>query len=153
MTCYFRVNGSRFDVEAFLRRSMLPPGRVYYRGDTRFPTLPKWPKRYTRSGFTVRIGPDTWELRNQIRPALVFLRKHRRELKRLSRFPGVQDIRLDFGVNMKEESMGQFFPLPGELIALCAPSNIGLEISVYRWDEWERSQRRASKARKRRPGR
>lgn len=143
MTCYFHAFGPRFDVNAYVKRSKLPVGNTYISGERRFPNSKTNKARYRNSGFSIRIGSETsWELRAQVRAVLKFLKIHKPELKKLSKCKGVKLLNIDFGVDAKEEALGQFFPLPPELVALCGALNIGLEISIYRWCEFEESQRK-----------
>ena len=98
MTCTLRAAGYNFAVDSFLRDSPFQPATVYERG------LPgvrgkTHPSSSPSSGFSVLVsaaGPG--DIRGQVRDAIAFLDQREQELRRLSRFPGVGDVFLDFTV-------------------------------------------------------
>jgi len=127
--CYFTASGQTFDVDSFLKRTTLDASAVCYRGQPL--KVPKG-KLQKVSGFSVTINDTRMfgDLSPQIPKALRFLRKHRRELLRLSRFPGVSDLRLVFPWCRPEGTYG-VERFPAELLELAGSRRIGIELSFY----------------------
>ncbi|HEY5909307.1 MAG TPA: hypothetical protein VJA21_01750 [Verrucomicrobiae bacterium] len=93
--CYFTARGRTFNVDSFLKRTTLDADALFYRGQPL--KVPKG-KLQKVSGLSVTINHTRvfGDLEPQIAKALRFLRKQQKELLRLSRFPGVSDLRLVF---------------------------------------------------------
>jgi hypothetical protein len=69
-------------------------------------------------------------LRLQIRHAQVFLEQYKRQLTRLRRTAGVEDMTLDFGI--ADRGMpAQFDYLPPQLLIAAGKLGIGIELSRY----------------------
>ena len=119
-------------MDLFLRRSTLDAQAVFYRGQPL--KVPKG-KLQKESGFSVTINHTRvfGELEPQIPKALRFLRKQRRELLRLSRFPGVSDLRLVFPCCRPEGTYG-VERFPAELLELVGSHRISIELSFYPGD-------------------
>lgn len=123
--CYFRAVGDEFDVDAFLIGSSLDADGVYHKGE------PMSPLRRTRpfTGFSITVS-ETWgDLRPQITDAIAFLREAELELSRLSSYPGVTDIRLDFACECHYVIQG--YSLPPELLLLAGSLGITIELTIY----------------------
>ena len=130
--CYFTASGQAFDVDSFLIRTTLDADAVFYRGQPL--RVPKG-KPLDRSGFSVTINHTKTfgDLTSQIPKALRFLRKRRRELLRLSRFPGVTDLRLVFPCCRPAGTYG-IERFPAELLELAGSRSIVIELSFYPGD-------------------
>lgn len=132
--CYFRATGDEFDVEAFIAGSSLDPDAIYHKGE------PVGHRGKVRpfTGFSVIVS-DTWgELRPQIADAISFLREGEYELSRLSRYPGVTDMRLDFPYERREGAAVQSDSLPPELLLLAGSLGITIELTLYPSEkEWD----------------
>jgi hypothetical protein len=126
--CYLNASGRKFDVDSFLQRTTLDANAVFYRGQT----LKVLKEKQQVSGFSVTICHTRvfGDLSPQIPKALKFLRKHQKELLRLSRFPGVSDLRLVFPCCQPEGTYG-VERFPAELVGLAGSCRIGIELSFY----------------------
>ena len=134
MSCYFRATGDRFDVDAFLASSSLVPDKVFHRGE---PCQANPERKRPFTGFAVLVAENFGRLCSQTTEVTTFLREHKLELSRLSRCPGVTDIRLDFGYDRDPEAAVQCDYLPPDLVALAGSLGIGIELSLYPRDEGE----------------
>ena len=131
MSCVLRVSGKKFASSEFAERTDLPVITVYVRGEPRLPrTRPNGEKHQT-SGVNIEVSrADFSNLRLQIRHAHAFLRRYKRQLARLWRTPGVEDMTLDFGVGERDVP-AQFDYFPPDLLTAAGRLKIGIEISRY----------------------
>ena len=108
---------------------LLVADALFYRGQPL--KVPKG-KLQQASGFSVTISRTRvfGDLSPQIPKALRFLRKHERQLLRLSRFAGVTDLRLVFPCCRPEGTYG-VERFPAELLELAGSRRIGIELSFY----------------------
>jgi hypothetical protein len=134
MSCYFRATGDNFDVDAFLASSSLVPDKVFHRGE---PCQVNPDRKRPFTGFAVLVAENFGRLCSQTTEVTTFLREHEPELSRLSRYPGVSDIRLDFGYDRDPEAAVQCDYLPPDLLALAGSLGIGIELSLYPRDDGE----------------
>ena len=135
MACTLSARGRDFDVESFLSRTRLPLKRAHFwvRGT---PTMRRLkPRRYQDSGFSEYVSRAGWyDLSAAIKDVLKFLRAHNKELGKLKRTRGVDDIMLDFGFDSRVGTEGiavQGEYLPVELLRLAGQLNIGIGLSLY----------------------
>ncbi len=123
--CVLHISGEHFDVDAFLSQSSLQPYRVHHRGE---------PSRrrevFSDSGLSLDISEADGQLSEEVSDAVRFLAEHESELRRLQSFPGVTDLRLDFGYYARDVA-AQFDYLPPELLARAGSLGIGIELSLY----------------------
>jgi hypothetical protein len=117
-----------FDVDAFLAASSFEPDNVFHRGQ-RGRILRGKPCSVT--GFTIQISEGFGQLRGHTEAATDFLREHEMELARLSRYPGVAEVYLDFGYDRRPEAAVQCDYLPPELLGLAGSLGIGIVLSLY----------------------
>jgi len=127
--CYFTASGRAFDVDSFLKRTTLEVNAVFYRGQPL--KIPQGQLQKT-SGFSVTVNHTRvfGDLEPQIPKALKFLRNHQAELRRLSCFPGVSDLRLVFPCCRPEGTCGVERFL-AELLELAGSRSIDIELSFY----------------------
>jgi hypothetical protein len=97
MTCTLRAIGSVFDVDAFLADSDLEGPAVFRRGEPRVPPSPGRPT-WGASGFNLAVSQSSGDLDEQVQETVHFLVEREDELRRLGRFPGVEEVCLDFGL-------------------------------------------------------
>lgn len=132
--CVLRVSGKSFDPGKYLASATLQPYSVFRAGDPRFASRPSGAK-HKESGFKVHVSRRSRSsLVGQTRDAIAFLRKHRRALLKLQRTRGVEDIRLDFPLDLRIDRKTvfvQFDYFPPELVTLAGAVGCGLEISIY----------------------
>ena len=66
--------------------------------------------------------------------AIAFLRRHEHALTKVRADPAVEDMRLDFRVDLRidrQNAMAQFDYFPPELVSRAGALGLGLEISIY----------------------
>lgn len=129
--CVLRASGDRFLPEKFLARSSFNACNVFSIGEPRGSSV------WHTSGFTVEVSAASGEnFGQQIEDALLFLDQYRDELIRLADEKELEDLRLDFGVNRKNGFV-QSSCFPSELLLIAGSLKVGIEISIYGWDEFE----------------
>ena len=130
MSCVLRAVGERFEVDAFLGDSPFSGASAFRRGEPRLPDAPEGQQR-SASGFNLSVseaGLD--DLGGQIEDATEFLREHEDELRRLSRFPGLQEVCLDFGVRRRDVA-AQTDVFPADLLWQAGALDIDLVVTHY----------------------
>ena len=132
--CVLRVTGKEFDADKYLALSGLSAIKVFHLGEPRFKSRPEGACSKF-SGFNVAVSDASWEgVRTQVEDAIVFLKEHEHALTMLRSAPGVEDMRLDFPVDLRIDRvnvMSQFDYFPPELVSLAGKLGLGIEISVY----------------------
>jgi hypothetical protein len=130
-----RAAGKRFDVDAFLKGSTLKARAVRRRGHPRSASRPAGPKN-TFSNINFDVSNAAWtDWNKQVKDAERFLVKHQKELRRLSRFPGMESFGIDFPVEVSEKVwngetyLSCAFPL--SLLQKATALGLKLEISIY----------------------
>lgn len=135
--CVLRVVGENLNVDALLASISLEPCHVERKGEPRFE---RSKHIATYSGFNVPVSdsPGT-DVQGQICDALTFLSENQDELQQVVRFPGVDSVRLDFGINcrLSDEVLAQFDYYPPDLLRLAGEIGLGIEISLYSVSETE----------------
>ncbi|MBK6688540.1 MAG: hypothetical protein IPG45_28970 [Deltaproteobacteria bacterium] len=129
-----RVSGRDFEVDAYLAQSRLVPYRVFYADEPR-PGPRRDPSAPARSGFVVTVSrAELHDLPGQVGDACTFLEEYGDVLAALGTWPGVEDLRLDFGVALRSgpgDSGTQFDYFPPRLVRLAGALGLGLELSIY----------------------
>lgn len=129
MGCLFWAKGDDFDVDSFLVGSSLVTDEIYHRGDISFPAKAKI--QHPWSGFTIEVS-DTWGvLKPQIVDAIAFLKENELELTRLSNYPGVTYLCLDFPYERRTGAVTQTDSLPAELLLLAGQLGIAIDMTLY----------------------
>ena len=132
--CVLRVSGKKFDPARYLATSQLKSYSVFRAGEPRFSSQPKG-KIHDQSGFKVDVSRSPWDnLAGQVVDAIAFLKKHKRTLAKLRSMPEVEDIRLDFPLDLRidrEKVFTQFDYFPPALVSLAGALGCGLEMSIY----------------------
>jgi hypothetical protein len=130
--CVLRVRGKEFDAEKYLTVSGLKALKVFRAGEPRsISSRAAW----EMSGFTVGVSRSSWaNLAEQARDAIAFLKEHEQALAMLRSAPGVEDMRLDFPIDLRidrKKVFAQFDYFPPELVSTAGALGLGLEISIY----------------------
>src|SRR5215831_249728 len=95
-----RVTGKHFDADLHLAQSGLTACKIFRAGEARSPLRPEG-KRFQVSGFVVDVSHDSrGSLIDQAPDAIAFLKEHEGALGQLRAAPGVEDMRLDFPVDL-----------------------------------------------------
>jgi len=138
MSCTLRAGGRDFDVDSFLANSSLTPCAVFRRGEPKFPASNPNGRACETTCFNVGVSDAEFgDEKNQTQDALMFLKDNEDELKRLAEFPGVEDLQLDFAINIAPDAFVQSYCLPPNLLALVGQLGIELCISCYAEPEEE----------------
>jgi len=126
LSCILRAAGDGFTVDTFLASTSLVAYDVFRRGEPKTSAT-----QFKTSGINIEVSAtDFNDLEGQVEDAIRFLKSNREELKRLRRFQGVEDVRLDFAVEAKDVFVQSNY-LPPELLALAAELGVGIELSIY----------------------
>ena len=127
--CVLRVSGDDFDVGVFLEERNLQPYQVYRTDDEVRPDAKKV-RHFDDNGFKVDVS-DADDLSVQIGDAIIFLRAHQSDLRKLSEYNA--DAQLDFGVGRKnpDEFPAQYDWLPIKLLRLSSELEISICLSHY----------------------
>src|SRR3990172_5572148 len=99
MSCVLTVLGTKFDPDAFLKRSKLKPHVGWHKGEPVFPRTKPKGKKFPASGFKCDASRKGFgNLNGQIKDALRFLEEWQREILKLTRYPGVEEVYFNFGI-------------------------------------------------------
>jgi hypothetical protein len=132
--CVLRVTGKSFDVDLHLAQSALEACKVFRTGEPMSSSRPEG-KRHELSGCSVDVSRHPpHDLPAQIADAVAFLKKYETGITHLRSAPGVDDMRLDFPVDLRIDRttvMAQFDYFPPELVSLAGALGLGLELSIY----------------------
>jgi hypothetical protein len=130
--CVLRAFGAEFEPDVFLKGSTLIATKVWRKGDTRLRDGRKGAAVQVTAGINVGISDaDLGDLRQQVQDAIGFLQSNREELVRLTSFPGVEDVWLDFGIAWRQDVVTQTDSLSPNLVRLAGELGLGVEISHY----------------------
>ena len=131
MPAVLRAYGEDFDVDALLAGCTLPICAVKRRGEPVFPVSQPTGRRHQRSGVHVTASDaDFGEFPRQVAEATAFLRAEVEQVRRLCKWPGVEAVDLDFGIERRDVAV-QCDHLPPELVRLAGSLGLGIELSQY----------------------
>lgn len=126
MSCLLRVCGKEFVVDDFTCKSELPFYAIWRQGEPKTKT-----RMHTHSGFSLVVSDAAFDNpKQQIEDAIVFLRKHEKQLKSLQSIVEVEDMFLDFGIEEREAAI-QCDHFPAQLLKLAGDLGLDLEVSRY----------------------
>ncbi len=78
------------------------------------------------------FASDSWgKLKPQTADVIEFLKENELELSRLSAYPGVTDICLDFPYERRQGAVTQTDSLPPELLLLAGSLGIRIDLTLY----------------------
>ena len=127
-----RASGTEFNVDQFLRASSFSPNRIFRKGEKKFPTT-KTINEF--SGFNLVVSEASGDdIEQQFKEAIVFLNRYETDLKNLKQASGLEDITLDFGVNLRIGYDDCYWPsirLPKELVSATGKLELEIEFSFY----------------------
>jgi hypothetical protein len=122
-------------VDAFLGDSVFSGGgRAFHRTEPGSGAV-GGARESSSSGFNLPVsdaGLD--DLERQIEDATRFLREHEDELRRLSSFPGLEEVCLDFGIRRRDVA-AQTDVFPADLLWQTGALDIDLVVTHYAVDE------------------
>ena len=126
MTCVLRALGAAFNPEAYLADSPFSEATSYHVGQPA-----RGAQGRSGAGFNVTVSEAGFDdLDVQIQEAIAFLDTHEDELRRLGRFPGVDEMEIDFGIEWRDSSP-QTDIFPPDLLWRAGALDIGLRITHY----------------------
>lgn len=131
MSCMLRAGGGNFNVDSFIESIPLLIDSMWRKGEKRFPNSTTNEQINESSGIRVVASEaDFSELPQQIEDAILFLETNLKDVKRLSSFPGVEWLVLDFGAEIYPPGWSSF-TFPPALLSLSGQAGISLCLSVY----------------------
>ena len=96
-----------------------------------FPACHPNPLRHDQSGVHVVASvADFHQFRRQAEEATAFLLDHAEQVQRLCKWPGVEDMRLDFRVERRDVAV-QCDYLPPDLSRVAGLLGLGIELTQY----------------------
>ena len=123
------------EVDAFLEGSDLIPSGVFRKGEPQFPKTQPNGGVWDSSRIVIDIDRRGFDnLQEQIAAAIAYLTEHEREIDRLCKFSGVEQVYLDFGIRQRDEPVECNYFSP-ELLSLSGKLGIGIELSQYAMSE------------------
>jgi hypothetical protein len=130
-----RVSGADLDVDALLNECEIEPVVVWRKGEPRSPASQPTGKVHSFSGANFEVsGADFSELRSQIEDAVAFFRENESFVRRLRSYPGVEELCLDFGSDIRPPGWCSF-SFPPELLVAVGSAGVSLVLSVYPVDD------------------
>ena len=140
MSTVLRAYGTNFDVDAYLQGCTLPVCAVKRRGEPVYPLSQPSGRRNEKSGINVDASTaDFDDFSGQLEETIVFLQTNSEQLKRLSKWPGIESLTLDFGIK-RRDAAAQCDYFPPELLRLAGALEIGIELSQYSIEDDENSE-------------
>jgi hypothetical protein len=135
--CVLRAYGAEFDPDEFLEGSELTPAFVFRRGELQIPELEEGPQ-HEMSGIHFTVSEASWQtLVGQVEDAEQYLKTHTSDLLRLVAFRGVEQVSLDFPLDLRlsQTTWMQSDRFPARLAKLAGDIGIDLEFSIYSEEE------------------
>ena len=124
--CMLRCSGKSFNVDAFLAISKWKPNPIWHKGKYRHIKTKRI--KSVDNGFNMPIS-KAGDLPKQINSATKFIQSHYNELKRLSEYPGVEMIQIDFALQLFDPVY--FARFPDKFLKCIEGLNISLDLSIY----------------------
>ncbi|MBC9071759.1 hypothetical protein IAI53_07245 [Thauera sp. CAU 1555] len=126
-----RAGGENFNVDGFIASVPLPIDSLWRKGERRFPNSTKNEKINETSGIRIVASEASFsQFQRQIEDVISFLQANLENVKRLSSFPGVEWLALDFGAEIYPPGWSSF-TFPPELLFLSGQAGVSLCLSVY----------------------
>jgi hypothetical protein len=152
--CVLLVTGTKFDPAKYLASSRLKPYSVFRAGEPRFPGSKAKDKVHEVSGFKIDVSRGSWDsLVGQVVDAIAFLKKHRLALAKLRSIPEVEDIRLDFPLDLRidrKHVFAQFDYFPPELVSLAGAIDYPRDFEQLARSRQKSSRKRSATRRRKR---
>jgi hypothetical protein len=133
MSCVLRIYGKNFDVEGFLKETMLIPYSKFKEGDV-MPFKWKGKSQYDSNGCTFDLSSADFDnFEQQKSDAIQFLRINFDSLLKLTKYGLSSDevALIDFGIELNDSLAVQGEYLPPELLKLAGDLNFGIMLSQY----------------------
>jgi len=131
MSCMLRAGGENFNADNFIASVSLTVDSLWRKGEKRFPNSIANEQINESSGIRIVASDASFsELPQQIEDVISFLQENHENIKRLSSFPGVEWVVLDFGAEIYPPGWSSF-TFPPALLSLSGLAGVSLCLSVY----------------------
>lgn len=133
--CILQISGIGFDADAFLEESKFPAEKIRFKGIlgtpkefrnkpslSNLPELPSPLHVFEMSNLLINVSEAT-DLSSQIEEAILFFRTYLNDLKKITFFPGIEDVNLSFNVEL-DKTLSEFQDFPLALHELAAETGI-----------------------------
>jgi len=130
MSCVFRVVGDDLQVDALLEKLKMEPYRLWRKGEPRNWRNPEGKKSECSGACFTASEAEMTDFATQTSDAIEFLKKHQKDIAIIASFPGVEEAALDFGIELKKDTLNCDY-LPPELLRLAGNGNVAIELSHY----------------------
>jgi hypothetical protein len=129
MACILRISGETLAIDELLVSVPLKPCSIYRKGQPTS-TRPNARNAMT-SGMNIVVSEADFDaFKTQLAESEAFLQSNYDSLQKLVNWPGVEEMRLDFGIEMRNVySQCDYFP--ASLVKLAGSLGLGLELSQY----------------------
>jgi hypothetical protein len=135
MSCVLRVSGKNLAVDDLLKIISWSPICVWHVGETR-PAPGLRNSQQLTSGFNIEVSKrDMSDLSGQLDDALNFVKANNAALERVSSFPGVDDLDMDFALSWPRENPMFTDHIPWEFIAAINEFRVSISLSHYETDQ------------------
>ncbi len=125
-----RVTGEHLDVEQMLDGVPMVPNRIWKKGEPRFKNAPH-KRLLAKSGASFVVSSaEMNDLAAQIKDAAGYIVRNEAHIKRMVRFPGIEEATIDFGIELRDVPIHSDYLSP-ELIVAAANVGVGIELSHY----------------------
>ena len=127
MSCVLRCYGKNFDVDSFLKEVKIKPIIIYHKGEI----MKLGNRKLSFSGFNCNISNASLnKLQQQIKDAEKFIKKNWGKLKKMSVYPKIDKIIMDFCINKRSTGM-QCDLFNCKLLLMLGELNIDLTLSQF----------------------
>ena len=131
MSCMLRAGGENFDADSLIASVPLVIDSLWRKGEKRFPNSTTNQQINESSGIRIVASEASFSgLQQQIEDVISFLQANFENVRRLSLFPGVEWLVLDFGAEIYPPGWSSF-TFPPALLSLAGQAGISLCLSVY----------------------
>jgi hypothetical protein len=131
------VHGAEFNLDELLSQLQMKPIRSWKKGESRLKHRPEVLHEYSGATFDVSEA-DMGEHEQLIADAVTFLKENLADIQKMSSFPGVDEVNIDFGVNFKDSFLPTDY-LPPEFVSLAGQAGVSICLSHYPFEggRWE----------------
>lgn len=132
MTCSLRLFGKELDINSLVQGLSLKPHRVWQKGDVvSFGDAKGAKAGNPRSGASFIVSDaDLLDFEHQLQDAIHFFGAHMNDIQKMSKFPGVESVIVDFGIQIRDVAVHSDF-LPATFVKLASKAGVSIELSHY----------------------
>ena len=130
MSCILRVFGERLDIDKLISTVSMEPDHVWHKGEPRYKSSPEGDKIIYSGAFFYASDADMEEPQIQIEEATEYLNNNLEAIKDMTKFSGVEEVILDFGIELRDVAIHSDYLTPA-LVKVAGEAGIGIELSHY----------------------